>query len=659
MDFFEAQAAAHRTTLRLVALFIGALVALVALTVALVATVIAWTSPPTGLLSWQKVLHAVSPQLVLGIAGGVVALVTVASVFRLLSLSGGGRSVAESLGGRLVASNTGDPREKQLLNVVEEMAIASGLPVPPVYLLEEDGINAFPAGYGPDDAIIGVTRGTLELLDRDELQGVIGHEFSHVLNGDMRLNLRLASVLFGILVIGILGRSLVGYRAGGRRGGRRGSGPAQVAALAAGLMLIGYVGTFFGTLIKAAVSRQREFLADASSVQFTRNPDGITRALRKIGGHHAGSRLGHGRAGEMSHMFFGQAVGGLWGGLGATHPPLDDRIRAVFPAWDGSWLPAQPAAARAPATGSDAASAAAPEGLAAAFDALEILPAALGAGARGSDVEARLGRVCPDDVARARTLIDGLPRVFHEAAHDPFGARAAIYALLIPEPAAPALALLDERAERGVPALLRDLLAHRDALPAGARMTLVHLAMPALKSLSEEQYRSFREHLVALIRLDAGVSRFEWVLHQVVLKELRPHFEGVRRRRLGSARLAEEEDACWALLSTLAQIDHAPEDAEDACRAGLRSLGLEFALTRRGGLAPREDPDQRRLTAAMRRLRRLHPLDQPKLLKAAIATVEHGGRVTPEEHELLAGVAAALDCPLPPLSIAAGGTGHP
>lgn len=656
MDFFEAQAAAHRTTLRLMALFAAAVLALVALTVGLVAVVIAWTTPPTGLLTWGKVLHAISLPLALGISGGVIALVAIASVFRMLSLSGGGRSVAESLGGRLLAPNSSDPEERRLLNVVEEMAIAAGLPVPPVYVLDEDGINAFAAGYGPDDAVIGVTRGTLEMLDRSELQGVIGHEFSHVLNGDMRLNLRLTAVLFGILVIGIVGRSLVGRRTSSSSSSRGGSGTAQVAVLAVGLMIIGYVGTFFGNLIKAAVSRQREFLADASAVQFTRDPEGIAGALRKIGGHHAGSGLRSGRADEMSHMFFGQAASGFLGGLGATHPPLENRIRAIDPNWDGSFLTLPPPAPAAEDAGPDAAPGEA-SGLGAIGDALEILPVAIAAGAgratmRTSDaVGDRLGAVTPDDVAQARELIGDLPRVFHEAAHDPFGARAAIYALLIPDAgdADAALAHLDASAEPGVPELLRRLLAHRDALPAGSRITLIHLAMPALKALSEPQYERFRENLVALIRLDGGISRFEWILHQVVLKELRPHFEGVRRRRMGSTRITALQDACWALLSTLAHIDHVPEEAEDACRAGLRTLELEFVLARQGGIAPREDANQKRLTGAMRALRQLHPLDQPKLLKAAIATVEHSGRVSTEEHELLAGVAAALDCPLPPL----------
>ncbi len=237
-----------------------------------------------------------------------------------------------------------DPDERRLLNVVEEMAIASGLPVPPVYLLEnEPGINAFAAGHTPGDAVIAVTSGTLRRLSRDELQGVIGHEFSHILNGDMRLNIRLMGVLFGILVIGIVGwiifRSSFGSptRCPDDDDDRKGFNPIPLIGLA--LYVIGYVGVFFGNLIKAAVSRQREFLADASAVQFTRNPDGLAGALKKIGALAEGSQIQDPHAEEASHLFFGKAVGGLdhFFGLLASHPPLVERIRRIDPSFTGDF----------------------------------------------------------------------------------------------------------------------------------------------------------------------------------------------------------------------------------------------------------------------------------------------------------------------------------
>ena len=252
------------------------------------------------------------------VALGTSALIAGGSLYKVAALSGGGHTVAELLGGRLLHPDKASPDERRLLNVVEEMAIASGLPVPPVYLLEnEPGINAFAAGHTTGDAVIAVTSGTLERLSRDELQGVIGHEFSHILNGDMRLNIRLMGVLFGILVIGLTGwiifRSSMGggyVRMGARDDDdRKGFNPLPLIGLA--LYVIGYVGVFFGNLIKAAVSRQREFLADASAVQFTRNPDGIAGALKKIGALAEGSRVSDSHAEEASHMFFGEAVGGL------------------------------------------------------------------------------------------------------------------------------------------------------------------------------------------------------------------------------------------------------------------------------------------------------------------------------------------------------------
>lgn len=662
MDFFEAQAAAHRTTLRLMGLFIGAVLALIALTVFLVAATIAFNMPPSGYISLEKIFHALSPGLILGIGGGVIGVVIVASVFRHLSLSQGGRAIAESLGGRQLAPNSKDPDERRVLNVVEEMAIASGLPVPPVYVIDEDGINAFAAGYSPDDAVIGVTRGTLEILDRDELQGVIGHEFSHILNGDMRLNIRLMSVLFGILVIGIIGRSLLISRprsgfsqsSGSRRGGA-----AQVAILGIALMAVGYIGTFFGNLIKAAVSRQREFLADASAVQFTRNPAGLAGALRKIGSLSATSKVRDGRAEEMSHMFFGPVGGGrsrLFSGL-ATHPPLEDRIRAVDPAWDGKF-PAVTRRARQEEVVSDtdrkyaAASGALNPGSAVLGDlppaAAAVLGGVMTAGVLAGTAAGRIGQVTPDDVDEAHALIEGIPKPLYEASHDPYGARAMIYSLLLAsdqELRATQMALLTERAEPGVPELIDDLYAAQTQLPAGQRLTLVQLAMPALKSLSEAQFRRFIDTLAALIRSDGSIHAFEWVLHQVLLKELRPHFEGVRRRSTGRKALGALAPAVATLLSTVAR---AGQDDTEAARSAYAAAATALDLDV-GGFEAQADPNMARLSAAMRQLRDLHPLAQPRLLKACIQCVLHNGRILDAERDLLHGVAAALDCPLPPL----------
>ena len=317
MNFFEQQAVARRTSARLVFLMAVAIAGIV-----LAVDAVVWVATQ-------------SPELVLFATVSSVAVIALGSLYRIASLGGGGEPVAQQLGGTLVPENTTEPGLRRLRNVVEEIAIASGVPVPKVYVLEhEAGINAFAAGYSTSDAVIAVTRGALDRLNRDELQGVVAHEFSHILNGDMRLNIRLVGVLFGILMIGLIGRKILEH---GRFGGRgKNIGAILVAALVA--MLIGYVGLFFGRMIKAGVSRTREKLADASAVQFTRQTQGLSGALKKIGGLHDGSRLNQrSDAEEVSHMLFGDGVGFdqlFAGNLFATHPPLLERIRALEPGFN-------------------------------------------------------------------------------------------------------------------------------------------------------------------------------------------------------------------------------------------------------------------------------------------------------------------------------------
>ena len=345
-DFFERQDAARRTTTRLVVLFAMAVIVIVLSVDLLVALVLAYADLESyfGLLELAR-QHAIDPTVIGFAVGGTALVVAVGSAYKVLDLWGGGPVVAEHLGGRRLNGDTTVPTERRLLNVVEEMAIASGMATPPVYLLEdEEGINAFAAGYELEHAVIGVTRGTAERLSRDELQGVIAHEFSHILNGDMRLNLRLIALLHGIMVVALIGQVIfrvVSY-SGINRWGSKDDAPLPLVAmgalgLGARLVAIGFLGMFFDSMIKAAVSRQREFLADASAVQFTRNPLGIAGALKKIGGFVRGAVVKNPNAPEVSHMFFGHATSGLTS-MFATHPPLSERIARLDPAWDGAFV---------------------------------------------------------------------------------------------------------------------------------------------------------------------------------------------------------------------------------------------------------------------------------------------------------------------------------
>ncbi len=382
---------------------------------------------------------------------GTLAVIALGSLFKTAQLAAGGAVVAEMMGGRRIDRNLSGaaPAERRLLNVVEEMAIASGVPMPQVFVLPEDGINAFAAGHRPDDAVVAVTEGTLARLSRSELQGVVGHEFSHILNGDMGINLRMLGLVHGLLLIALIGEVIMRttYYTRPSNDRRDGGGGNGVFFAGIALFAIGYVGYFFGNLIKAAMSRQREQLADASSVQFTRNPDGIGNALKKIGGGYTGSRLASPHAAESSYMCFGEAIPLAFSGLFATHPPIEERIRAVDPAWDGRFLAAprldgqdeQDAVEQhAPidAMGLAAGLAAAPGGVRIAAD----------------DVTARAGTVAPDHVAYGAALLARIPAGLLDAAHEPFSARAvALATLLDADPAQAAAQRGADRARRSRP----------------------------------------------------------------------------------------------------------------------------------------------------------------------------------------------------------------
>ncbi|MEZ5560824.1 MAG: M48 family metallopeptidase [Pseudomonadales bacterium] len=660
MDFFGAQDDARRKTWRLTALFVAAVASLILLTNLLIASVYAWSANyarPQG-YEISGSLAAMPGEYWALITLAVVGVIALASLYKYVAVRGGGRAIAESLGGTLLHQASADPKQRRLLNVVEEMAIASGLPVPPVYLIPEPSINAFAAGFTPSDAVIGVNQGTIDHLSRDELQGVIGHEFSHILNGDMRLNLRLIAALFGILFIGLVGRGILnglGRSGVGRRS--RGSGGTSagvpVLALGVGLLVIGYAGTFFGNLIKAAVSRQREYLADAAAVQFTRNPQGIAGALKKIGGLSAGSAMPGAAAGEASHMFFGQARQLFLNSLTATHPPLEKRIRAIDPGWDGQFplLATEVEQIRAArAAGPDAAPAFAdvPAAQAVPDTALEVATAPAGVTTSSSSPDAlagAVGRLDAGGLAQARQLIRATSEPLREAAHDPFAARALVYALLIdsdPALRGKQLEQLESSAEVGIRREAARLLPLLEGISEAQQLTLIEMAIPALKALSDAQYRRFVDNMVTLITMDRRIDLMEWTLHRLLLKDLKPHFEKSARPHGRLRNLQSLGPAAATLLSALARESAGPDQGRSAFAAGRAELGLD--ITRES------DPDEnyQRLNEALRQLRAVKPLQKPRLIKACAAAVLADGVLEPRAAALLRGIAAALDCPLPP-----------
>jgi Zn-dependent protease with chaperone function len=621
MDFFAAQDRARRKTFQLVLLFAIAIAGLVVATNLLVAAIVAFSTTTGFVQGPGPTIRAQPMQTWVVISLGVLICVGGASLYKYLALRSGGRAIAEMLGGRPIDPGTQMLDERRLLNVIEEMSIASGIRVPAVYRVDEEGINAFAAGFGTDDAVVCVTKGTLEHLNRDELQGVIGHEFSHVLNGDSRLNLRLIALLNGILFIGLVGRLLLRTNTSGSS--RRNSGGAAILALGVGLVVIGAAGTFCGNLIKAAVSRQREFLADAASVQFTRNPHGIANALKKIGGSTNGSALANVRANEASHMFFGQAVTMFFNTLMATHPPLPERIRAIEPSWDGQYIAGAPIVEAREA----------PDGAAGFADGAPI--------DTPSSIVAAIGNPSIASVAHAQGLIASLPPNCVEAARDPWGACALIYAMLLPR-SNEGRGRLYEMLDVHALAHLNDIEPTMVALDDTQRLTLVALACPALMTMSRAQYERFVADVIALIRADRRIDLFEWVLHRILLKSLKPHFEGAHAVAVRYRDLAAVSAQVAETLSAIARAGgHAIGAQQAAFEAGAAAVELKLQFV------PTDDVNFARLNDALRELRGLHPLAKPRLIKGCAACALGDG-VTADERALLIGIAATLDCPLPP-----------
>lgn len=637
MDFFEAQDEARRRTLLLVGLFALAVLALLGMANLVVMVAVQ---------SWDRAsdpyVAALAPRfdahLFVAVSAGVLAVVGAGTYYKLSVLSGGGKVVAESLGGRPVARDTEDPLERRLLNVVDEMAIAAGTPVPPVYVLShEKGINAFAAGLTPGDAVLGITRGAVVQLDRDELQGVIGHEFSHILRGDMRLNVRLMGMIHGILMLGLIGQYLLRSMRVGRRGAR---GAAPVLALGAGLMVVGYGGTFFGNLIKAAVGRQREFLADAGSVQFTRNPLGIAGALKRIGGLSWGSRVMSPAAPEASHMLFGPGVEPILGFLFDTHPPLKDRIRRLDRRWDGRFDD-RPALVD-PKDGGQL-----PPGEE-GRQVQRVMGAVLATAATVDAVGqvARIGAPDETHIAQAQAILGQIPEVIRRATADPYGGRALIYALLCDRDdrvLERQLARLDAHADTGVADLTRKLRPEVQKLDARLRLPVVDLCLPALKSLSVPQLKEFGGNLVALMHADERLSLFEWCLARVVRHHLARAHHPKPPMREATLHISLAVEACRVLLSALAWADApTPEAAHAAISEAQRYLMLPGVTL----LGP--DTDLKALDGALHRLATLGPLHKRRLLKACIACIHADGKVSPEQAELIRAVSDALDCPMPP-----------
>ena len=619
MNFFEHQEEARKASKKLVLLFVVSVIAIILL-INLVVLGVAYFGFQNYLfmdalkqndITFSRLLSAGwKHNLILSTSAITLLVIALASLFKWISLRGGGGRVAESMGGRLVARSSQDPEEIKLLNIVEEMAVASGVPVPDVYLLEEAGINAFAAGHTIHNAAIGVTRGLIQNLNRDELQGVIAHEFSHIFHGDMKLNMRLISLLFGIVALATIGRILMqsGFYGSVGRSRRENSG-AAFALAGVGIFAIGSVGIFFARWIQSAVSRQREFLADASAVQYTRNPDGISGALQKIGALSMGSRLQNVEAKENSHMMFSSSFASLF----ATHPPLLDRIRAIDPKFKGDFSKI------ALKHQSPVIKKSSPQ--------------------KKMGLEDIFGNPQNASVIAASALLSESHPSLREAAHEPSSARALAFALLF-DKEKPAIQKKQASylLQKEGPEFLKLCLYLFDQILKDenpSSLPYLEISLPALRRLSKPQREDFISSLRILIEADHRLSILEFSILQMVKKNLESAHQSPPKKSM--------QESILLILSAIAYAGYRGGLAPAAAfEAGAKTIGLPNA-----SLLPSEKCGLQNLAIAFDRAATLKPAQKEKLIHAVSAIISADAQTLPREYELLQALGICIGTPLP------------
>jgi Zn-dependent protease with chaperone function len=660
MDFFAHQDRARRQTGFLILAFVFALITIVVAVDVVVLTAVTNMGNGSGELLIPDLHSAGEHSGLLMLASLATAVfIAMASLFRIATLGSGGARVARSLGGTRVTPDTPDPLRRRLHNVVEEMAIASGVPVPEVYVLEQEpGLNAFAAGFTPGDAAIAVTRGSLESFSRNELQGVIAHEFSHILNGDMRLNMRLMGLLFGILAISLIGRTILRgtrharFRSSRPKGG--GGGVALVVAVGVALTVIGWAGLLLTRLIKAGISRQREYLADASAVQFTRQTAGIADALKKIG-YGATSVIQATDGEEVSHMLFANGLRALFNPY-ATHPPIEQRIKALEPGFDpATYISKMAGRAAARETGEEEEPTAAETRSARAqwnhlMESLLILTPDV--------VTSAVGNPNDEHIRHAAELRRLIPPPVYQSAQSDRGAPLLTMALLLDESDEVRMRQLERlSASFSAADLSRVIQLHTAVRELGPpfRLPLLELGFPTIRQRPREQTQAFLGLVDELVRADGRVDTFEYLLSRTLVSHLRDADLPARPGRQSGVTLVNSLDELHTLFCVVARLGHREGDeaARDACQAGMLAL-LPGTLD-----WPEYDPPAQwvtRMDTALDKLDRLPSMAKAELVKALTNTISHDGAVTVGEAELLRAVCTILHCPLPPFP--PGMTGH-
>lgn len=556
----------------------------------------------------------------IGVSTVTFLIIAVGSIAKLVELSHGGGAVARALGGVQVPPNSTEFDLKRLINIVNEMSIASGIPAPEVYLLNENGINAFAAGNSPKDAAIGVTQGALKYLNRDELQGVVAHEFSHILNGDMRLNMKLIATISGILTISTIGYYIIRAKTSGKNSG-------QVKIIGLALLIIGFCGALFARIIQAAISRQREFLADASAVQFTRNPEGIAGALKKIA--NLTSLIKSPATNEAAHLFFSNPISGLLSSLFATHPPIEKRISAIL----GSDVSIPPQSE--------------------SYNEFEPPVISSMAGEqriKAEDLISTVGIVSDKQINYAQNLLSSYPPALLKAVETSFSSIALIYALLLDNNKdireTQLLKLSTIVSKHFIEETIR-LYGYIEKLPRDKKLPLVHLSINTLKLISSSQYFEFEKAIDALIKSDNQIDLFEFVLSKIVKRNLEPQFKKFKQIEPFYSDIALVKEDCILLLSAIAWSGTGDlEAAQKAFYVGISSLQIEKENIR---ILPFDNINIGLIDQALNKCLLLMTEMRAKLLNACCLTASDDGYITDYEAELIRAIADALECPIPPI----------
>lgn len=624
MDFFSAQDRTRSTTRKLIFIYILAIITL-NISIYFVTLFIFGVTGGTGISSvWI-------PELFIGVSFVTFSVIAIGTITRVYQLKKGGSAVAEMLGGRKVSMSTTDFNERQLINVVEEMSIAAGIPVPDLYILDQEpSINAFAAGYSTRDAAVGVTRGTLQQLNRDELQGVIAHEFSHIFNGDMRINIRLIGILNGILLIHLMGLMIMRSGAYARLGsGNRNKNQGGIIIFGIALLAIGYIGMLFGRIIQSAVSRQREYLADAAAVQYTRNPDGLAGALHKIAASFEKPTLNDAHAMEMSHLFFSSSFKSSLDTLFATHPPIDKRIKAL-----GSAL-SQEDVVRRSAASSQAANQRKNQDTNEGHEFMD-----------PKWILAAMGTIDAQQITKAGTILKGLPHPVKQAIHEPLGAESLIFAMLLSGELEIETVQVEQIKNMCGPETEYAVLTikqHLSTIKPEWKLPIVETAIPSLKEMSKEQFERFRSTISGLISADGKVTLFEYALEKIITHQLEAVYSDKAEPKIIHTNLSRLGEELSLLISAIAH--ETTRNPEGAWNVAIQTLdekpksGLKFIK--------KSECTFNGVDKALEEISKSSGAVKKSFINAALHAIALDGKTNRNEMEWIRAMAAAIDSPLP------------